>query len=65
MEPCDASPTKATGRNFVCKNSIVLEDNFETDSIKESNWIIEQYIPRAPVGYGFKLLKPLFILCSF
>lgn len=50
MEPCDQSLTKVTDQKMVCKNTTIFEDNFNQESLNENNWMIEQYIPNAPVS---------------
>ncbi|KAJ8954335.1 hypothetical protein NQ314_007118, partial [Rhamnusium bicolor] len=43
---CDSSKTKISDRTKVCSHTVVFEDNFE--SLEESKWTLEQYIPSEP-----------------
>lgn len=54
-EPCSQSLTKVSDQTAVCKNTTIFEDNFNQDSLNENNWILEQYIPNAPVSHIFEI----------
>ncbi|XP_018563504.1 beta-1,3-glucan-binding protein 1 [Anoplophora glabripennis] len=52
---CKASIMKLSDRTSVCKDAIVLEDNFAT-SLDEAKWTLEQYMPAVP-DYEFVFYK--------
>lgn len=46
---CEESITKLSNRASVCKNVVVLQDNFAS-TLDESKWTLEQYMPGYPVS---------------
>lgn len=53
---CENSISFVSGLVLICKDSIVFEDNFKSDSLNDDKWLVEQYIPDEP-DYEFVIYK--------